>query len=70
MKHLQDFKQFEAKNTDPEAGSSVKTRLSKDRKSPTDSATKHTIGTEMEGNDGNMWVIEADKNKVNHWKKK
>ena len=70
MKHLEDYKQFEAKNTDPDAGSSLKTRKSSDRKSPTISATKQTIGTEMEGNDGNMWIIKADKNGVNHWKKK
>ena len=69
MKHLNDFKQFEAKNTDADAGSSLKTRKSSDRKSPTGSATKQTIGTEMKGNDGNMWVIKADKNGVNHWKK-
>ena len=69
MNFLKDFKQFEAKNTDPEVGSSVKTRTSKDRKSPTVSATKQTIGTEMKGNDGDMWVVKADKNGVNHWKK-
>ena len=46
-----------------------KTRKSSDRKSPTGSATKQTIGTEMIGKDGNMWVIKADKNGVNHWKK-
>jgi len=69
MKYLNNFRQFENKNNDPDAGSSLKTRTSKDRKSPTDSATKHTIGTKMKGNDGNMWIIKSDKNGVNHWKK-
>ena len=51
-------------------GSSVKVRHSKDRKGPNDSATCHKVGTEMEGQDGNIWVVESDKNSINHWKRK
>ena len=59
MKHLKTFKE----------SSEPKVRNSKDRKSPTDSATWHKEGTVMKGKDGNMWKIITDKNGVNHWHK-
>ncbi len=37
------------------------------RKSPTDSATLYKIGTKKKGNDGNIWVIVENKNKVKRW---
>lgn len=45
------------------------TKTEKARKSPSDSATEHSIGTEMKGNDGNMWTISATKNGTHRWTK-
>ena len=42
--------------------------MSKTRKSPSDSATKYSVGTKKKGNDGNLWEIVQTKNKVNRWK--
>ena len=39
------------------------------RKGPTNSATEYNIGTIKKGNDGNMWIIVENKNKVKRWKK-
>jgi hypothetical protein len=40
------------------------------RKGPEESATNFSVGTEKEGNDGNMWVIVKNKNGVKRWQKK
>lgn len=40
---------------------------SKVRPSPSQSATLFSVGTIKKGNDGNMWVIKANKNGVNRW---
>ena len=40
------------------------------RKGPNESATNFSVGTEKEGNDGNMWVIVPNKNDINRWVKK
>ena len=37
------------------------------RPSPSESATLFPEGTEKKGNDGNMYVIKANKNGVNKW---
>ena len=39
------------------------------RKSPSDSATKFSIGTRRKGNDGNMWKITQDKNGKKRWQR-
>ena len=41
----------------------------KKRKGPQESATKFSVGTKKKGNDGNMWLIVADKNGTHRWKK-
>jgi len=38
-----------------------------DRKAPIKSATLYKVGTKKTGNDGNMWIVEKNKNKVNRW---
>ena len=38
-----------------------------ERKSPSKSATLYKIGTKKKGNDGNTWIIVADKNNVKRW---
>lgn len=40
---------------------------SKKRKSPTESATIYKVGTELKGNDGNMWKIVKTKSGVQRW---
>ena len=45
------------------------TRHSSERKSPTDSATWHSVGTQKVGNDGNTWIVKANKNGVQQWRK-
>lgn len=44
-------------------------KKSKERPSPSESATKYKIGFKKEGNDGNMWIIVVDKNNRKRWKK-
>ena len=39
----------------------------KQRKSPTASATLFPVGTKRTGNDGNQWMVEANKNGVQRW---
>lgn len=39
----------------------------KQRKSPTASATLFPVGTKRTGNDGNQWMVEANKNGVRRW---
>ena len=41
----------------------------KTRKGPSESATEHSIGTEMKGNDGNMWIITVTKSGIHRWTK-
>ena len=67
MEKIKSFKTFITEKAECETGSSEKVRKSKDRKSPTDSATCHDVGTEMEGNNGKMWVVKADKNGTHRW---
>jgi hypothetical protein len=63
---MEDFDQYDefgrgggvARSSDPS-----------ERKSPSVSATAYSVGTQMEGNDGNMWEVVADKNGVQRWKK-
>jgi hypothetical protein len=38
-----------------------------ERKSPSKSATLYKVGTKKTGNDGNMWIVETNKNKVKRW---
>ena len=38
-----------------------------ERKSPLKSATLYKIGTKKTGNDGNMWIVETNINKVKRW---
>lgn len=38
-----------------------------ERKSPTQSATLYKVGTKKKGNDGNIWIIVENKNKVRRW---
>jgi hypothetical protein len=44
-------------------------KTEKSRKGPSDSATEHSIGTQMKGNDGNMWTISATKSGIHRWTK-
>jgi len=44
-------------------------KTEKSRKGPSESATEHSIGTQMKGNDGNMWVISATKSGIHRWTK-
>ncbi len=39
------------------------------RPSPSESATLFSVGTKKKGNDGNMYIIKANKNGVNRWVK-
>ena len=41
----------------------------KDRPSPSQSATMFKKGTKKKGNDGNMYIVETDKNGTKKWKK-
>jgi hypothetical protein len=41
----------------------------KSRKGPSESATEHSFGTEMKGNDGNMWTISVTKSGIHRWTK-
>ena len=43
--------------------------LKKDRPSPSESATLFNVGTKKKGNDGNIWIINENKNKIKKWKK-
>jgi hypothetical protein len=38
-----------------------------ERKSPKQSATLYKVGTKKKGNDGNIWIIVENKNKVKRW---
>lgn len=67
MKNLKSFKLFTEKKDSCDTGSTEKTRKSKNRKSPEDSATCHKVGTEMEGNNGNMWVVKKTKTGTKRW---
>ena len=40
----------------------------KGRKGPTESATLFKTGTQMKGNNGNMWKVNKDKNGIHRWK--
>ena len=40
----------------------------KDRPSPSDSAKLFEVGKKKKGNDGNMYIIDVDKNGVKRWK--
>lgn len=42
--------------------------MSKQRKSPEESATLYKIGIKKKGNDGNTWIITENKNGVKRWK--
>jgi len=44
-------------------------KTKKNRKSPTESATKFSIGNVKKGNDGNMWKIIATSSGVHRWQK-
>jgi hypothetical protein len=44
-------------------------KTEKSRKGPSDSATEHSVGTLMKGNDGNMWVISTTKTGIHRWTK-
>jgi hypothetical protein len=44
-------------------------KTEKSRKGPSESATEHSIGTEMKGNDGNMWIISTTKSGIHRWTK-
>jgi hypothetical protein len=39
------------------------------RPSPIVSAKKFNIGKKKKGNDGNMWIVVCNKNKIKRWKK-
>jgi hypothetical protein len=39
----------------------------KQRRGPTASATLFPVGTKRTGNDGNQWMVEANKNGVHRW---
>jgi len=39
------------------------------RPSPSVSASQTDVGTEMLGNDGNLYVVRANKNGIHQWKK-
>lgn len=43
--------------------------IKKNRPSPSESATLFDVGTEKIGNDGNVWIIVANKNGVKRWNK-
>jgi len=45
------------------------TKTEKSRKGPSESATEHSIGTLMKGNDGNMWIISTTKSGIHRWTK-
>jgi hypothetical protein len=44
-------------------------KTEKSRKGPSDSATEHSVGTQMKGNDGNMWIISVTKSGIHRWSK-
>jgi hypothetical protein len=39
----------------------------KERPSPSESATLFNVGTEKKGNDGNIWIVKQNKNKIKKW---
>jgi len=41
--------------------------MDKVRKSPTDSATKFSVGTKKKGNDGNIWIVTETHTGVHRW---
>ena len=43
--------------------------LKNDRPSPSESATLFPKGTKKKGNDGNMYIVDVNKNKIKKWKK-
>ena len=45
-----------------------RTSVKKGRKGPNDSATLYKLGHKKRGNDGNMWIIVENKNKIKRWK--
>ena len=49
---------------------SKKKILKKDRPSPSESASLYDVGKIKKGNDGNMYEVVINKNKVKRWKKK
>ena len=44
-------------------------QIKKDRPSPSKSATLFDNGTKMKGNDGNIWIVTENKNKIKKWMK-
>lgn len=48
---------------------SKKKSLRKDRKGPSESATKFKVGTIKKGNDENMWKIVVNKRDIHRWQK-
>ncbi len=44
-------------------------KSTKQRPSPSDSAALFAVGKKKKGNDGNMWVIVTNKNKIKRWQK-
>jgi len=44
-------------------------KTEKSRKGPSESATEHSVGTQMKGNDGNMWIISITKSGTHRWTK-
>ena len=47
----------------------IQFKFLKIRPSPSVSATNFNIGKKKKGNDGNMWIVVYNKNKVKRWKK-
>ena len=46
---------------------SKNSKNSKKRQSPSESATLFKVGTKKKGNDGNMWIVKENINKVKKW---
>jgi len=44
-------------------------QIKKNRPSPSKSATLFDNGTKMKGNDGNIWIVTENKNKIKKWMK-
>jgi predicted Fe-Mo cluster-binding NifX family protein len=47
----------------------INDKQKKERKGPTESATKFNLGAKKKGNDGNMWIIAKNKNGLKRWVK-
>lgn len=63
----------EGENNNESSSNKLKKKRDRDRNkrpSPSVSATTQELNTEMQGNDGNTYIVKADKNGIHRWQKK